>query len=174
MKRASREWWERRAPRTRAALRWGLPLLAAALAVLADWLYRRAQGVASRAEGQTLLFRVGVVFAVCAVVKVGFTRRWTVQDLGMAITKIGTAGLCVRALGRRGPQPMAEWERDLIQSLLEVGGLILLIGLVLWAIASRRQPADAENATGYDGYDRRKNRHDRRRYPPPPRPSGPR
>lgn len=166
MRRTGR-WWDRQPPRRQAVVRWGGPLLMAALVVGADWLWRHHQGVVAPRTARALLLRVGTVLAIAALVKLVFARRWPLQDLGHLLVILGVAGLFVRVIGRWGPQPVHEWERDLIQALLDVGAVTLLAGLVLW-VALRYVPRspppepsiERDEGTGVV-YDRRSGR-DRR------------
>jgi hypothetical protein len=160
---AIRVWYRRRTRRQRALIRWGGPLLLALVVVQADWLYRHYSGVASVQTGRSLLIRVGALLAVSMVVKLALTRGWTVQDVGIVLTIFGSAGLMVRIIGRWGPQPVSEPERDYIHSLLEVGGTILLGGIVLVAVSRVRRAYRRWRFTR-PGFDRRKG--DRRQSPP--------
>lgn len=130
-----RAWWASRSPRQRAWLRWGGPMAGSAALAALDWLRYHRAGVAGMDEARQLLLRVGVALLLAAIVKLGFTRRWTFADIGIVWVLAGVAGLIIRVVVGRGPQPMAEWERDIIQAALDIGTLLLLIGLALLAPA---------------------------------------
>jgi len=103
--------------------------------VALDWWRYHLAGVASSAEGRALLLRVGVALGLALALKLALTRRWSVQDVGIAWVLVGVAGLAIRLMARWGPQPASEWERDLIQSALDVGSVVLLIGLLALTLA---------------------------------------
>lgn len=127
--------WERLPRRRRAFLRWAGPLAGLAVVVAVVWYSHHRGGVASTGEGRHLLMRVGVVALLAAFVLGAGARRWRLQGLGLLAFLLGVGGLCVRVIGRQGPQPVSEDERDLIQSLLDVGSTALFLGLVLWLVA---------------------------------------
>lgn len=127
--------WKRLPRRCRGFLCWAVPPLVLAAVVAAVWWFHRRGGVASPTEARSLLTRVGVVAALAALVLLIGARRWRLQGLGLVAFLLGVGGLCVRLIGRRGPQPVGEAERDLIQSLLDVGSCALFLGLVLWLVA---------------------------------------
>ena len=133
----ARDWWGDRSPQERGWLRWGLPLASSALLVAADWLWHDRAGVTTPDDGRILLMRVGFVCAAAVAVMLIGTRRWSLQLVGVFWLLVGIAGLLIRAVGHWGPQPVPEWERDLIQSSLEVGGGLAFLGFLLWIALSR-------------------------------------
>lgn len=161
-------WWRRAGP----AWCYALPLALLAALVGADWLRLHAEGVASRAEAQRLLTRVGIVAWLAAIVMGSGARRWRAQGLGLLAFLVGAGGLCARVLGRFGPQPVAEWERDAYQACLEVGGYLLVLGLVLWVLSRWVRHRGSEAPTEemampaepkqWNGKDRRNGPEDRR------------
>jgi hypothetical protein len=108
-----------------------LPILLVAILIGLDWVRHHYEGVVAPTTGRTLLFRVGVVVVVAAITKLLLTRRWTLQDLGFVSILLGVGGFLIRILYRLGPQPVPEWERDLMQSMLEVGLVLMILGLFL-------------------------------------------
>lgn len=129
---------QRLAARWRAAspvTRYLLPLVLLCLVVGLDWLRLHVNGIATREEARHLFTRIGVVAALAAIVMVAGARRWRVQGIGLLTFLVGCAGLFARVLGQWGPQPTDEWERDLYQATLDVGGVLLFVGLVLWLLA---------------------------------------
>lgn len=133
----ARSWWVRRSPQTRAWLRWGLPLLALLALSVPFYVWHWHAGVAKPGEGRALLTRVGFVCALCCLVLLIGQRRWDVRALGILALLGGIAGLFLRVIGRRGPQPVGEPERDLIQTALDVGSAVLFVGLIWWVVATR-------------------------------------
>lgn len=163
-----RQWYRTRGRRTRGLIRWAAPLIVVLLIVQVDWLWHRHEGVASLAEGRQLLLRVGAILAAAIAVKILFTRDWLGQDLGSVLTILGTAGLLVRIIGRWGPQPVPEWERDYIQSFLDVGAVVLLLSTVLYVIVRIvRSIARWRNRRKYSRLEFDRRRGDRRRTPEP-------
>ena len=138
MKRLQR-WWVAQSERRQAVMRWGLPLLGVSILVALVWAYHHAQGVATRDQARDLLARVGFVCLLSAVVMLIGTRKWRIQGLGLMLQLLGEAGFYVRAVDRLGPWPLYEWERDLYQSLLDVGSVLLALGLVVWFLSRRRR-----------------------------------
>lgn len=108
-----------------------------ALLVALRWWWLHRGGVTSPEEARDLLARVGYVCAVAVLVILAGTRRWDPRTLGLLGFLFGAAGLLIRVMGRRGPMPVGEAERDLIQSSLEIGALTIFVGLVVWAVVSR-------------------------------------
>ena len=136
--------WDAMPERRRVLLRWGLPLLGLGVLIALDWWHLQQQGIATPRTGRQLLGRVGIASAVSALVMMIGVRRWPIQSLGLFSMLIGLAGLFVRLSARIGPQPVGERERDAIQAALDVGSILLLAGLIIWAVSRLRGrgPAD--------------------------------
>ena len=143
-----RQHWERQPPNRQAWLRWSLPLAALALLIGADWWHLQRAGVASTATVRELLGRVGYTCAISAVVMVLGVRRWPLQSLGLFGLLMGLAGLFLRVIARMGPQPVGERERDLIQAALDIGSIVLLVGLIVWGIGRVRGRAPEAPTNG--------------------------
>lgn len=126
------DWWDALPPRRQALIRWAGPLLALAVVITLDWWRLQTKGVATGETTRELLGRVGYTAAACVAVMLLGVRRWPLQSLGLLSLLVGLAGLCVRIVARWGPQPVGERERDLIQAALNVGSIVLLIGLLIW------------------------------------------
>jgi hypothetical protein len=115
---------------------------------------------------------------LAAVVMLIGARKWRVQGLGLLAFLFGVGDFFVRLIGQWGPQPVGERERDLVQALLDVGGVGLFLGLLIWFTfriigrGATDAPSDDINGGRHPSvvYDRRKNVFDRRRRPPPPKP----
>lgn len=133
-----RRWWLRQSQRRQRWIRWGGPLLALVLLLALDWWHLQREGVASVDTARGLLRRVGVTCGVSAIVMLAGVRRWPLQSLGLFSMLLGIAGLFVRVIAKWGPQPVPERERDLIQASLDVGSIVLLLGLVIWGISRLR------------------------------------
>ena len=127
--------WEAMTNRQRDWIARTWPLFASGLLVAADWIWRQSEGVVEPGSptSRRLLFRVGVAFVLWAVIKILFTRRWTFDGIGAVWALLGVAGAFIRVAAGWGPTP-DEWERDLIQSAMDVGGVIMLLGLPVWLI----------------------------------------
>jgi hypothetical protein len=96
------------------------------------WLIHHGTGVTSDKAGSELLFRVGVICAVCGVVMLTWTRGWTLMKFGLMALLLSMGYFLIRFLSQHGHQPPGEWERDLVQSGLEVGGAALIISTASW------------------------------------------
>lgn len=123
----------------KALLNWLLPLLAMAGTVVAVYLvwFERHLSTA-RTDGELLLF-VGGCYVVADAFLLGYTRRWTLRELGQVTTYaadaalytgLGSAGLGWRWLSADG--------LNAVRSGFAVGGAALVIGLVWYAWESRR------------------------------------
>ena len=134
-----RGWWGDCPDRCQSVLRWGIPLLGVLILVALDWWRYRLSGVATPDEARTLFLLVGSALLLAAAFKLILTTKWTVQDVGWVVAMIGVGGLFVRILGRWGRQPVGENERDAIQASLDVGAILLLIGLAMLAWSRWRQ-----------------------------------
>lgn len=118
---------------------WWLPLTIFALVVAVDWVRLHEAGVATQAEARHLFLLISVAVTGSLVIKIVFSRAWPLQELGHLGVLAGLVGLALRVLGRYGPQPVSEHERDIIQALLDVGAVALLLGMILWVIVHGRK-----------------------------------
>lgn len=115
---------------------WALPLIFFFAVVGADWLRLHHEGVATRGESVRLLRHVGFAAYLAAAFILAFTRRWTLQQLGLLALLIGGAELKVRLIAHWGPQPVPEWERDVTQALFDIGTAAIIVALA-WYGAMR-------------------------------------
>jgi hypothetical protein len=137
MKRRSRHWWGCRTDRCRAVLRWIGPLLGFAVLVAIVWYWHHWRGVAGHQEARRLFLRVGLTYGYAFGVLLIGQRKWNLRALGLLGSIAASSLLDLRTLGRYGPQPQSEAERDLLQSLYDVGSTVLAIGLTVWVIRTR-------------------------------------
>ena len=137
--------------------RWWTPLLVFSVIATLDWARLHHNGIATSAESRRLFFLIGIAVIVSAGLKLIYSRAWPLQELGHLGLLLGLAGLSLRIIGRLGPQPTPEWQRDVIQALLDTGSAALLLGMVLWVIF-HRQDHDEDEATPKVLYERRKRR----------------
>lgn len=124
-------------PRTQAVTRRVGPPLFLLCVIGIVFLYHHFEGVTGPLAGRTLLFRVGVGYAIFAFALGIATFRYDLQTLGLLGTSLADAAFLIFIIGGRGHQPPYEWQRDLIQSGFEVGVLFLIGGILLWALTTR-------------------------------------
>ena len=84
-------------------------------------------------------FSAGIItvsFGIAALVILVFTERWSWRAVGVMIAMAGTStvyGLILaRSLGLMASDQLVT--RSILRASLDVGGVLLLIGLVMWAL----------------------------------------
>ena len=142
------QWWNRQPTRRQTVIRWAGPLAALSLLIAADWWHLQRAGIANSETARDLLRRVGLTCAVSAFVMAFGVRRWPLQSLGLFGLLLGLAGLFIRVIARWGPQPVSERERDLIQAALDIGSIVLLLGLIVWGISRLRGRGEPSPTNG--------------------------
>lgn len=143
-----RNWWDCRTERQRSLLRYFGPLVLFLVLVAVDWLRFHIEGRASQPETRQLFIRVGLgAYLACAAILIS-TRRWSLQVLGTAAVFFAGGELKYRLLAKEGPQPVAEWERDMTQAFFEIGTLAVIVSVLVYLLfravtfltANRRVP----------------------------------
>ncbi len=165
MTRISR-WYARLPERRQERLRRYVPPAVLAVVVAAVWCLIRWNGRGLTSD-RNLLKAVGVASVYGAVVALLGARRWSLVSLGLLAYMLAVAGMLLRLFVRMGPQPVEEWERDLMRAFFLVGALCLNVGLTLWMIATRFGTREAR-PKAWDGTTERRNGKERRRDWPPP------
>lgn len=131
-----RDWYAGLPAREQSWVRFWMPMALAAVAVAASWWANHAVADGF-ARNHTTLLIAGVVDLTVPVVTILalylHDRRWSVVMLGLTIHTLAHAPTLLLVLARLGPQPVPEWELDLIRSLYWVGGPLFLVGVVAWA-----------------------------------------
>ncbi len=131
------------------------PMLILAALLAADWTWRHFDGVATPAQGRSVLLRSGLTCGAAAIFILVRIRPRSADGLGHIALLAAVSGLFVRLLAGVGPQPTPEWERDMIHAGLDVGPPLILIGVIAWEV---REHLDRTKKLTHPGliFDRRK------------------
>ena len=88
-------------------------------------------------------FSAGIItvsFGIAALVILIFTERWSWRAVGVMIAMAGTStvyGLILaRSWGLVASEPLVT--RSILRASLDVGGVLLFVGLLMWAVERRR------------------------------------
>lgn len=128
-------WWRGLSSRWRAVLRWLLPLLIAHVFVAIAYWFNETHGQSLARDWWTVRLAGGAEFVAILVMLIG-ARRWDTISLGLTLFFAANAPVLMRLLGQVGPRP-TDHELNLIRAYYQVGGPILLAGLILWAVSTR-------------------------------------
>lgn len=86
-----------------------------------------------------ILLFIGILFSLCCLVMLLFTRRWTIRGLGVLAALLGDAVLYTTS-GVNHYTRLGQTAHlfDLARASFVVGGVLLAIGLVLWVNDNRK------------------------------------
>lgn len=117
-------------------VRWGrlLYLLAAIGAV---WGFLAVHESTSTEDGWLVLL-IGCTYGLAVLAMLAGTRYWTVRGLGLLGTLAGDA-ILYTTLGAAtlGWFRTPEWRLDMVRSCFAVGGALMAVSLLVWAVRTR-------------------------------------